>query len=1655
MKNLLKTLTIIILQLSIINTTFAQDVFQFTPVQYGDVAWGDYNNDGYLDVLLTGESANGKITKIYKNNGDETFMELTELNLPGVYYSAVAWFDYDDNGELDFIIAGKSEDGSKITKLYKNNGDETFTEQSANLPGIWKGSINCFDFDNDGYPDVLLGGKIDDSSVTKLYKNNNGDGTFTEETSASFPASYIKTVTVGDYDNDTYTDVLVQGELYKNNSGDGTFSYQSGSGLVQAHLGLFFDYNNDNYLDIIISTIINKNIIIYENMQNGTYTAIDTIAKICPHGTISVLDYNNDNYLDIIIAGDTSDYNTPITKIFKNNSGNGSFTEDQSINILPIGNTTAIACGDYNNDNFTDFILTGSYAGDYFTRLYTNTGNSNFNYPEISFGNFSTFDEIQAVMRSSASWADYNKDGLQDFIISGYPDYYTKLYENNGNGTFSENTLTNFTGVSYSDIAWGDYNNDTYPDILLTGYSTIDGLISKIYKNNGNGTFTDINAGLVEIYNGSVVWGDYNNDNYLDILLTGYSDGGSISKIYKNNADETFTDINAGLTGVKGSSAVLGDYNNDNYLDILLTGYSTIDGFISKIYKNNRNETFAEQTEINITGYGLSSATWADYNNDGYLDFLISGSNEDNNWGLTELYKNNGDETFTKQADNFPNLIFAANKWFDFDNDDYLDVLLTGKEYDGLVSKIYKNNGNGTFTEQTQINLQGVYVGSADCADYNNDGFKDILLTGEVVHPVQGNIPFSSVYANNGTGNFEKVDYSFPHVRQSFVSTADFNKDGNTDMLIFGQNADNEQIAEFYKTTAFGFQKTDIAIPVLKDGTSSWGDYNRDGYLDLIICGKNNLGIPTTKLLENSTTGKFMETGIFITGVYAGYAEWADYNNDGLLDFVITGNTGSSLITKIYRNTGTDFAETSAILPGSNHALWADYNNDGLWDILLTDENNITKLFKNNGNDNFTEIFNYPDVHDFMRDIKFADYDYDGFDDIIMIKEDDNIQNKAEIMYFKNTGNGTFLEPKEFYIGFVNFNSVNYLSIKDFDFDGKPDLLINNSISNGYNFISVFSNDTSELINPALIPGTNAGSVAWADFDNDNDFDFFTCGKFNNDTIGKVFYNNGDVHNTVPNQPTELDFSCNDDTVFISWNKATDNETPQNTLTYNCYMYEIGGDTIWHSMSDKNTGKRYLQRPGNTGHNTSWFITGLDVTKEYAWSVQTIDNSFLGGLFASENTFRLAPAFVIQPIDQTVCETGSITFNTATTPAINYQWYQFTETDTILIENNEYYSNATSPNLTISNATLDMHDYELHCAATTVGGTTYSDAAILSVDELILANAGEDGGVCVLTEYQLSASNPEPAEGTWSCNVQQIAFSDIHAADAVVYNLPEGSVNLEWTVTQDNVCGINSDIVVITQNPDGTLPDKSAKPDGETELCIGSTSKITTAGANNSLSYNWEISPSEAGTISENGTSVTANWNNNYSGFADIKVQAENECGTGDWSDDFVVELKDIQATDIIQKSEIMLISVDSGYIYQWYYNESLISGANKQYYYDENLQNGNYRIKISFYEGCDKLSSIYELGDNNKSLSLAETIKIYPNPTTGKITIEIDNELLCKVKYTITDNLGRKRKESIINKKQIFIKFDEDLFDLNAGNYLVEFIFDDKEKASKQLIIK
>lgn len=359
-------------------------------------------------------------------------------------------------------------------------------------------------------------------------------------------------------------------------------------------------------------------------------------------GGISFYDFNNDGWDDLTFA---SNNGLPIY-FFQNNNGTLSSV---SLNLVDnLNDTRQINWVDIDNDGDNDLFVVSNNASN---RLYLNDGSMNFTDITVSSG-IST-----ATMRSwGGSWGDYNNDGYLDLFLSNrdianglQPNL---LYRNNGNNTFTD--VSSSAGISSSNhlsfcASFFDFNNDGWQDIYIANDRFTTSNI--LYKNNGNGTFTDVSAssGTNIIMDAmSTTIDDYNNDGYLDIYITNTASG---NYFLRNNGDETFTNI-ASTTGTTFNSiawgAVFLDADNDTDLDLYVSGMrdGTNGQLPSAFYENNGSGIYSIPTSAgfaNDTAESYSNAI-GDINNDGLPDisvlnkeprdnFLWMNTNTDgNNW---------------------------------------------------------------------------------------------------------------------------------------------------------------------------------------------------------------------------------------------------------------------------------------------------------------------------------------------------------------------------------------------------------------------------------------------------------------------------------------------------------------------------------------------------------------------------------------------------------------------------------------------------------------------------------------------------------------------------------------------------------------------------------------------------------------------------------------------------------------------------------------------------------------------------------------------------------------------------------------------------------------------------------------------------------------
>jgi hypothetical protein len=410
----------------------------------------------------------------------------------------------------------------------------------------------------------------------------------------------------------------------------------------------------------------------------------------------------------------------------------------------------------------------------------------------------------------------------------------------------------------------------------------------------------------------------------------------------------------SGLPNIGRGQIKFADFNNDGKLDALVVGqttaYSTVGGKFG-LYLGNGDGTFTDATATwfatTPAAVNCGMVSIADFDKDGYLDFCYAGRT-DAGVNVIYLYKNSGssftDYTTTAfTGTTAPTGIYSGSiQWGDIDNDGDLDLMICGRTYNSLgyptssggrggVLQIYKNNNNGTFTQSLSNSTIGVCYGQALFVDLDNDGDLDIYYSGG------GNV--GGYIINDGTGTYGSL-VSNNTTRASNMVIGDFNKDGIPDLLQSYTNTSGTPAPAFrmlYNTSAgttitltstgqtatYGIGGTTATTNM---GMLSCIDYNSDGGLDYTIQGLASATTPTTSLFLNSgTTGTatFTDSGLTLTGLNYGGAEWADLNGDNKPDLITFGYTDAAATTAatiVYLN-GTTTANIAPVAPSSITAV--------------------------------------------------------------------------------------------------------------------------------------------------------------------------------------------------------------------------------------------------------------------------------------------------------------------------------------------------------------------------------------------------------------------------------------------------------------------------------------------------------------------------------------------------------------------------------------------------------------------------------------------------------------------------------------------------------------------------------------------------------------
>ena len=340
--------------------------------------------------------------------------------------------------------------------------------------------------------------------------------------------------------------------------------------------------------------------------------------------------------------------------------------------------------------------------------------------------------------------------------------------------------------------------------------------------------------------------GDFDNDGDLDVLLSGQmSSGVTITRLYRNDGGTNFADVGLALPPVEFGALAAGDFNNDGLLDFALTGIDSTTNTYARIYRNTGGNNFVDVGAA-LTPVEFSTVTWADYNNDGFTDLLLTGYSPASGQATTKLYRNTAGTGFVEVVTGLPGVTDGAVAWGDYDQDGDLDLLLTGVDSAfEPITRLYRNDG-GSFVN-SGVAYPGVFSGAAAFGDYNNDGRLDILLTG---FDFTGE-PRSWVLRNSG-GSFVNVATGLPGVGFSSAAWGDFDNDGYPDLALAGEDLTFTPISRIYHNDAgLGFTDTGVVLPGAALGTLAVGDFNGDTRLDLLLGGDDYLSNIVTRVYAN------------------------------------------------------------------------------------------------------------------------------------------------------------------------------------------------------------------------------------------------------------------------------------------------------------------------------------------------------------------------------------------------------------------------------------------------------------------------------------------------------------------------------------------------------------------------------------------------------------------------------------------------------------------------------------------------------------------------------------------------------------------------------------------------------------------------------------
>ena len=861
-------------------------------------------------------------------------IEITDVNNDNINDIILSGYDSTRFG-IFLDVLGINTDG--VISTFSQSNLVTFPDSIAQYVG-GVGNIDLADINRDGYIDIYLNG----SASSKIYLNNAGTFSVSNNWAPSINLSY-SAGKWGDVNMDGALDLFIMGVNEYTNQIVNELYINTGSILEPDPSTIFpslingsnswADFDNDGDQDLIIcGRIADKTASItrfYKNEPTGRLTELTTVEDIpgLKAGTFKFADLDLDGDQDLIVSGWNKIEDKLITRILKNEPlGTYSLYENQIDFAVAYGTIDVI---DFNLDGYLDFVISGADSVSQFAgKIHSLTSKV---YINNSGNSFSEISEIRGAR--VAKFVDIDQDMLPDLIVNGTTQIgdelstFTKIFINDldviNSSPTPPSSLTAFAVSTRAIFTWGagedDINNpaNLYYNIRIGTSPGGNQLLSSAVKFN----FSNIGQLLIREFN-QIPHGNY----YWSVQSI---DGSGQKSAWTQ--EETFfisrlVTSTQSLPGVYYSSAGWADYNNDELLDLVLTGVTFSGPSVTNLYKSSGGLLYQDLNQEMNSFFG-GHISWVDYTNDGHLDLSLTGFQISDYFGGrgTGFYKwENG--VYVQDLESEINLDMNndgvpefwvnggvnGHHWGDYDNDGDLDYVQAG--WDNYLQRhldVFFNDNGVLKLDTNQINLVPIYPGIVQWVNVNGDDYLDLVTIGSDENEELG----LRVYLNNSNYVFSKGltwDSNIYGVTAGSVAFADYNSDGRDDFVLTGLNRNNQLVTYILTNSINRYEvKTGHVLEGVFFGKPSWGDYDSDGDLDLIITGQSSrdpsigLGLdPITIVYKQSGSGSFeIDNMLTLDSVGVSFSQWGDYDSDGDLDLFIAGQkSNGDVISKVYDN---------------------------------------------------------------------------------------------------------------------------------------------------------------------------------------------------------------------------------------------------------------------------------------------------------------------------------------------------------------------------------------------------------------------------------------------------------------------------------------------------------------------------------------------------------------------------------------------------------------------------------------------------------------------------------------------------------------------------------------------------------------------------------